>query len=29
MIERDRLFLGHILEAVAAIEDFTSDGRTR
>ena len=27
MIERDRLFLGHVLEAIAAIEDFTTEGR--
>jgi uncharacterized protein with HEPN domain len=27
MNERDRLFLGHILEAVAAIESFTPEGR--
>jgi len=27
MNERDRLFLGHILEAIAAIESFTTDGR--
>lgn len=27
MIERDRLFLGHVLEAIAAIEDFTAEGR--
>jgi uncharacterized protein with HEPN domain len=27
MIERDRLFLGHVLEAIAAIEDFTVEGR--
>ena len=26
-LERDRLYLGHILEAIAAIESFTSDGR--
>lgn len=27
MIERDRLYLGHVLEAIAAIEAFTTDGR--
>ena len=27
MNERDRLFLGHVLEAIAAIESFTPDGR--
>lgn len=27
MNERDRLYLGHVLEAVAAIEAFTADGR--
>jgi uncharacterized protein with HEPN domain len=27
MNERDRLFLGHVLEAIAAIEDFTAEGR--
>ncbi len=27
MIERDRLFLGHILEAIADIESFVVDGR--
>lgn len=27
MIDRDRLFLTHILEAVAAIGDFTQDGK--
>jgi len=27
MNQRDRLFLGHILEAIAAIESFTTDGR--
>lgn len=27
MNERDRLFLGHVLEAIAAIESFTADGR--
>jgi len=27
MTERDRLFLGHILEAIAAIESFTTEGR--
>ena len=27
MTERDRLFLGHLLEAVAAIESFTTEGR--
>lgn len=27
MTERDRLFLGHILEAIAAIESFTVEGR--
>jgi uncharacterized protein with HEPN domain len=26
--ERDRLFLGHILDAIADIEDFVVDGRT-
>lgn len=28
MNERDRLFLGHVLEAIAAIESFTTEGRT-
>lgn len=28
MNERDRLFLGHILEAIAAIKSFTAEGRT-
>ena len=28
MIERDRLFLGHILEAIADIEAFTAEGRS-
>jgi uncharacterized protein with HEPN domain len=27
VIERDRLFLGHILEAIADIESFVVDGR--
>lgn len=27
MNERDKLFLGHILEAIAAIESFTREGR--
>ena len=27
MNERDRLFLGHVLEAIAAIEGFTAGGR--
>jgi len=27
MKERDKLFLGHVLEAIAAIETFTSEGR--
>ena len=27
MNERDRLFLGHVLEAMVAIEDFTAEGR--
>ncbi len=27
MTERDRLYLGHILEAIIAIETFTTDGR--
>lgn len=27
MTERDRLFLGHILEAIRAIESFTTEGR--
>lgn len=27
MNERDRLFLGHVLEAIAAIESFTVEGR--
>lgn len=27
MTERDRLFLGHVLEAIAAIESFTAEGR--
>ena len=27
MIERDRLYLGHILEAFAAVESFTTGGR--
>jgi len=27
MNERDRLYLGHILEAIAAIESFTAQGR--
>ncbi len=27
MNEHDRLFLGHVLEAIAAIESFTADGR--
>lgn len=27
MNERDRLFLGHVLEAIAAIESFTAEGR--
>lgn len=28
MKERDRLFLGHVLEAIAAIESFTVEGRS-
>ena len=28
MTERDRLFLGHVLEAIAAIESFTAEGRS-
>jgi len=28
MTERDRLFLAHVLEAIAAIERFTAEGRT-
>lgn len=28
MNERDRLFLGHVLEAITAIESFTAEGRT-
>ena len=27
MTERDRLFLGHVLDAIAAIESFTAEGR--
>lgn len=27
MTERDHLYLGHVLEAVSAIEAFTTDGR--
>ena len=27
MNERDRLFLGHVLEAITAIEGFTTEGR--
>jgi uncharacterized protein with HEPN domain len=27
MRQRDRLYLGHIAEAIAAIESFTADGR--
>ena len=27
MTERDRLFLGHVLEAIAAITSFTAEGR--
>ena len=27
MTERDRLFPGHLLEAIAAIESFTAEGR--
>lgn len=27
MNERDRLYLGHVLEAIAAIESFTTEGR--
>ncbi len=27
MNERDQLFLGHVLEAIAAIEGFTAEGR--
>lgn len=27
MNERDRLYLGHVLEAIAAIETFTTEGR--
>ncbi|HEU0199849.1 MAG TPA: hypothetical protein VFR86_05395 [Burkholderiaceae bacterium] len=27
MNERDRLYLGHIVEAIAAIESFTTEGR--
>lgn len=29
MTERDRLYLGHILDSISAIEAFTSDGRER
>jgi len=29
MNERDRLFVGHILEAITAIESFTAEGRTQ
>lgn len=28
MNERDRLFLGHVLEAITAIENFTAEGQT-
>ena len=28
MTERDRLFLGHVLDAIAAIENFTTEGRS-
>ncbi|OGA15319.1 MAG: hypothetical protein A3I63_01575 [Betaproteobacteria bacterium RIFCSPLOWO2_02_FULL_66_14] len=28
MNDRDRLYLGHVLEAIAAIEAFTLDGRS-
>ena len=28
MNERDRLYLGHVLEAIDAIADFTRDGKT-
>lgn len=28
MTERDRLFLGHILDAIAAIASFTAEGRS-
>ena len=28
MTERDRLFLGHVLEAIAAITSFTAEGRS-
>ena len=27
MTERDRLFVGHVLDAIAAIENFTAEGR--
>jgi uncharacterized protein with HEPN domain len=27
MSKRDRLFLGHVLDAIAAIESFTTEGR--
>ena len=27
MTERDRLFVGHVLDAIAAIESFTAEGR--
>ena len=29
MNERDRLYLGHILEAIAAVESFTIEGRAQ
>lgn len=29
MNERDRLYLRHILDAIAAIESFTVEGRTQ
>ena len=28
MTERDRLFLGHVLDAIAAITSFTAEGRS-
>ena len=28
MTDRDRLFLGHVLDAIAAIESFTAEGRS-
>lgn len=29
MNQRDRLFLGHIFEAISAIESFTTEGRAQ